>query len=140
MVQCAAYNCFSRSDRDGKGKFNFFGFPAGDGQSARRRAWIHYCKREFVLLPSHKLCNLHFSKSMLARDPAVLSELHYTNAQVRLRADAIPDIPLKMPSPPAKTAGANGTDCENQTPRPRTTKPKVRGAFAKRKHQEVRPI
>ena len=92
MVFCATYGCNSRHKK-GCG-LSFFSFPK---EGVRKKTWTFYCRRDaFVPTKNSRLCSLHFSKEQVARDPEKMKENGYVGAQIRLRADAIPDISLPL--------------------------------------------
>lgn len=121
MVFCAAYGCTSRHKK-GCG-LSFFSFPK---EGLRKKTWVNFCRREdFVPSKSSRLCSLHFSKEQLDRDPDKLKENGYNGAKIRLRTDAIPDIPLPL----------HPVHDENAAIALPASKP--RGAYAKRQRADV---
>jgi hypothetical protein len=72
------------------------------------------------------LCSLHFTKGQLDRDPEKLNENGYEGARIRLRKDAVPDIPLAIQKSDSKDE--NSAISLPQKPR---------GAYAKRQRAEV---
>lgn len=92
---------------------SFFSFPK---DSVRRKTWTIYCRRDKFVPENHsRLCSKHFSKDQVERDPNVLERLGYANARIRLKKDAVPDVPLRL-----------------QEAASLALPPKTRGAFAKR--------
>ena len=59
----------------------------------RKKAWTIYCRRS-DFAPSKK--QSLFSKEQVARDPEKIKENGYVGPHIRLRADAVPDIPLRL--------------------------------------------
>ena len=117
MVYCAALGC-SNVHRKGCGK-SFFTFPK---DTVRRKAWTIFCKREaFVPTKNHRLCSDHFTRDQIQRDPAQLEEYGYNGARIRLKPDAVPDVPLQISS-------------ENEDV---VLPPRPRGAFMKRQKADV---
>lgn len=109
MPFCAAFGCAS-VHKKGCG-VSFFSFPK---DSARRKRWTIYCRRDKFVPENHsRLCSKHFSTDQLERDPNVLERLGYVNARIKLKGDAIPDVPLRVQAAPL------------------VLPPKTRGAFAK---------
>ncbi|KAL3854916.1 hypothetical protein ACJMK2_014151 [Sinanodonta woodiana] len=87
MPHCAAFGCNNNSNG------NFFRFPK---DKIRRKAWIHYCRRENFEPVTHRLCSLHFSKDQYEVDPEKRAKLGYLNARARLKPTAIPDISITL--------------------------------------------
>lgn len=71
----------------------FFRFPK---DKIRRKAWIHYCRRENFESVTRRLCSLHFSKDQYEVDPERRAELGYLNARARLKPTAVQDILLPL--------------------------------------------
>lgn len=91
MVYCAAFGC-TNIQKKGCG-LSFFSFPK---DAARSKTWIVYCRRDrFEPTKSSRLCSEHFSKVQLDRDPERLKE-NYEGAKIRLRKNAVTDIPLRV--------------------------------------------
>lgn len=110
MPFCAAFGCPS-VHKKGCG-VSFFSFPK---DSARRKRWTIFCRRDKFVPENHsRLCSKHFSTDQLERDPNVLGRLGYANARIRLKGDAVPDVPLRVQAAPL------------------VLPPKTRWAFAKR--------
>lgn len=88
---------------------SFFSFPQ---DSARRKRWTLYCRRDKFVPENHSsLCSKHFYADQLERDPNVLERLEYANASIRLKRDAVPDVPLRVQEaallvPPPNTRGS----------------------------------
>jgi hypothetical protein len=92
MLYCADFLCNIRQKK-GSG-LSLFRFPKDAG---RRKAWTIFCRREyFVPTENHHLCSLHVTKGQLDRDPEKLNRNGYEGARIRLRKDAVPDIPLAI--------------------------------------------
>jgi hypothetical protein len=120
MPYCAAFGCNIRQKK-GSGH-SLFRFPKDAG---RRKAWAIFCRRkDFVPTENHRLCSLHFTKDQLDRDPEKLNEIGYEGARIRLRKDAVPDIPLAI----QKSKDENSAISLPEKPR---------GANAKRQRAEV---
>lgn len=116
MPFCAAFGCAS-VHKKGCG-MSFFSFPK---DSVRRKTWTIYCRRDKFVPENHsRLCSKHFSKDQVERDPNVLERLGYANARIRLKKDAVPDVPLRL-----------------QEAASLALPPKTRGAFAKRNKSYV---
>lgn len=115
MPFCAAFGCAS-VHKKGCG-MSFFSFPK---DSVRRKTWTIYCRRDKFVPENHsRLCSKHFSKDQVERDPNVLERLGYANARIRLKKDAVPDVPLRLQLVVQEAASL-------------ALPPKTRGAFAKR--------
>ena len=130
MPYCVAFGCKSRAKK-GDG-LSFHSFPK-DNEPLRQKQWVHYCKRKDFTKPSEysKLCSKHFSRDCFERDPEKMEKHGYENAQPHLKPDAVPDIPLVLPSP-KKTKKAT----TNKRPAPKM-KNSERGAYTKRRRAEV---
>lgn len=75
---------------------SFFNFPK---DAHRRKIWTIFCKREsFVPTKNHRFCSDHFTKNQLQRAPSHLERLGYEGARTRLKVDAVPDVPLPIPT------------------------------------------
>lgn len=98
---------------------SFFSFPK---DAARRKTWIVYCRWGVEPTKSSRLCSEHFSIVQFDRDLERLKENGYEGAKIRLRKDAVPDIPLRV--------------CD-QDENAAIPAPKQRGAFAKRQKADV---
>lgn len=58
-----------------------------------------FCKREsFVPTKSHRngLCSEQFTKNQLQSNPVYLERLSFKGAMTRLKADAVPEVPLPI--------------------------------------------
>ena len=131
MQYCVAFGCKSRAKKKKGDGLSFHSFPK-DNEPLRQKQLVHYCKRKDFTKPSEysKLCSKHFSRDF-ERDPEKMEKHGYENAQPHLKPDAVPDIPLVLPSP-KKTKKAT----PNKRPTPRT-KNTERTAYTKRRRAEV---
>ena len=129
MPYCVAFGCKSRAKK-GDG-LSFYSFPKDD-EPLRQKQWVHYCKRQDFVKPTKhsKLCSKHFSRDCLERDPEKMKIFGYENALPTLKPDAVPDIPLVLPSP-------KESKTESQSKRESQTSPNERGAYVKRRRAEV---
>lgn len=85
------------------------------------KRWTIYCRRyKFVPENYSRLCSKHFSTDQLERDPNVLERPGYANARIKLKGDAVPDVPLRV-----------------QEAAPLVLPPKTRGAFAQHNKPHV---
>lgn len=117
MVYCAAFGC-TNIQKKGCG-LSFFSFPK---DAARRKTWIVYSRWGVEPTKSSRLCSEHFSIVQFDRDLERLKENGYEGAKIRLRKDAVPDIPLRV--------------CD-QDENAAIPAPKQRGAFAKRQKADI---
>ena len=78
------------------GRGFFFTFTK---DTVRRKAWTIFSKREaFVPTKNHRLCSDRFTRDQIQRDPAQLEPYGYDGARIRLKPDAVPDVPLQIKS------------------------------------------
>ena len=142
MVGCAAYNCTNSSIAT-KG-VALFKFP--DDES-RKKAWLENIKRDkFKPLKHSRLCQEHFEDDCFQRSPKLMN-LFNVSFKLELKETAIP-TKFDRGSPKAKCHVKGKTKFQSAitkkkklqpvlSPKKYRTHGQVRGAFNKRKRQEV---
>ena len=114
MVHCAAFGCYILH-RKGCGKTFTF-----TKDTVRRKAWTMFSKSEaFVPTMNFRLCSDSF-KGPDSTGSCQLEPYGYDGARIRLKPDAVPDVPLHIKS-------------ENKVVLPR----RPRGAYIKRQKTDV---
>ena len=109
MPYCPAFGCNSSTVIKITG-LHFHKFPS---DKLRRKQWILYCRRAGLSKVStyRCLCSRHFSKKCYEKDPEFMARNGYPNARPKLFKDAVPDVPLNIPTC-ATSSRANPTMTE----------------------------
>ena len=51
-----------------------------------------------VSIKNHRLSSDHFKRNQIQRDPATLKQYDYDGSKIPLKSDAVPDVPISIPS------------------------------------------